>query len=255
MSAAMQGMDSAGPNASTNGNAKTSSNTSPNANREAFLKRIADKLGRPTPRVAPSILPSTSARALQGDIVIRTGAKNCIDLLISRFQSQGGKAVYANSMDVILDVLKETKEKHNLQQAILWDDARIASLGLSDELNRLDISVTSDPMSADMGITFAEWGVAETGTFAIYNRPNKPRSVSLVPNIYIILVRETSVVPTMNYVLDDMSKIADADGLPSCVNLIAGPSSTADIELELVIGVHGPAYVTAIILGKDLLQG
>ncbi len=96
-------------------------------------------------------------------------------------------------------------------------DERLELRGIAKYLFELGIERTNTLMEAGIGITFAEWGVAETGTFTVYNRPKKPRSVSLVSNAYLVFINEDSIIPTMDYVLADMSKMASIGDLPSCI--------------------------------------
>ncbi len=98
---------------------------------------------------------------------------------------------------------------------------------------------------ADAGITEAQWGIAETGTLVLASGAERHRLTSLVPPIHIALVPASRIVATMPSVLNQLT---GSDGRHQAVTFITGPSRTADIELTLVVGVHGPKELHVIVL-------
>lgn len=96
---------------------------------------------------------------------------------------------------------------------------------------------------ADIGITSCEKVIAETGTVAVISAPGKPRTASLLPLIHIVIIRAQDIVMSMGEFFDQNY---DQKLLPY-LTFITGPSRTADIELSLTLGVHGPGKVIALI--------
>lgn len=97
---------------------------------------------------------------------------------------------------------------------------------------------------ADAGIVWADWAVAETGTLALAAGPRRGRLVSLLPPCLVALVRETDIVPTL---ADGLARMRS---MPAALNLITGPSRSADIEGDLALGVHGPGRVAVVIVAS-----
>lgn len=98
---------------------------------------------------------------------------------------------------------------------------------------------------AEIGVTGCHGAIAETGSLALISGPGCSRTVSLLPPVHVALVRRADLVATMgNFFTTHAEAMA---GAASCT-FVTGPSRTADIELSLTIGVHGPGKV-AIILG------
>jgi L-lactate dehydrogenase complex protein LldG len=93
--------------------------------------------------------------------------------------------------------------------------------------------------SADLGITGAITGVALTGSLVVNSRRATGRLVSLLPKAHLALVPTPNIVPTPGDVLRNMAEWFP-DGLPSNLVFITGPSRSADIELQITKGVHGP---------------
>ena len=100
----------------------------------------------------------------------------------------------------------------------------------------------------DVGMTSAQWAVAETGTLVLESDDERHRLASLVPPVHIALVSADRLRPTLAEVLEDMEHRAVR---PSpAVTFITGPSRTSDIELTLAIGVHGPRELYVIVVGE-----
>ena len=78
---------------------------------------------------------------------------------------------------------------------------------------------------------------------------DKARSVSLLPENSIFVVRRSTILPRVAQLAEILHQRAQAgERMPSCVNIIGGPSSTADIELIKVVGVHGPVTANYVVI-------
>ena len=92
------------------------------------------------------------------------------------------------------------------------------------------------------GITGALAGIVETGSLVIAGGPGRPLTASLVPEIHLAVLNASQLVPT----------VADALALPgvrqtAAAAIVTGPSRTADIEMTLSHGVHGPKQIHVIL--------
>lgn len=121
-------------------------------------------------------------------------------------------------------------------------DAYLASHGLTAKL--WSAITLDESYDYDAGVTEVDYAVAESGTLVIRHRPEHGRAISLVPFVHVAIVQPKNFVPDL---IDLMEKL-DKDGLGSGVTMISGPSKTADIELNVVTGVHGPNIVKAFVL-------
>ncbi len=100
-------------------------------------------------------------------------------------------------------------------------------------------------LNADAGLTTAQLGIAESGTLALVGDQERHRLVSLVPPIHICLFRRENLVGTMS---EALSSVAGGGTMSQVVTFITGPSRTADIELQLVLGVHGPRHLRIVLI-------
>ena len=97
---------------------------------------------------------------------------------------------------------------------------------------------------ADVGVTGCHGAIAETGSLALIEGSGCSRTVSLLPPVHVALVRRADLVATMG---EFFTARADAMAQSANCTFVTGPSRTADIELSLTIGVHGPGKVVVIL--------
>ena len=105
-------------------------------------------------------------------------------------------------------------------------------------------------IAAGMGITGADYAVAETGSVALIPRKGLSRLVSLVPPVHLALVRREDIVETLDdlFLLRRLEYHRQGGEVGNYMNFITGPSRTADIEQTLVVGVHGPKEAHLVLL-------
>ncbi|MCY4415596.1 MAG: lactate utilization protein [Chloroflexi bacterium] len=110
---------------------------------------------------------------------------------------------------------------------------------------------------SSMGITGADYAIAETGSVIVLPRRGLSRLVSVVPPVHVAIVRQSDIIGTLDdlfalrrleYHQNGQSGTAD---MGSYLNFITGPSRTADIEQTIVVGVHGPREVHMVLLDEE----
>ncbi len=101
--------------------------------------------------------------------------------------------------------------------------------------------------SADAGVTSVDYGIAETGSLVVLAAPGNGRAVSLLPLVHIAVLRASDIVYELGALFERIKR--EHGKLPSATTFITGPSRTADIELVLTVGVHGPRELHLVLLG------
>ncbi len=96
----------------------------------------------------------------------------------------------------------------------------------------------------DLGITGVDYAIENSGTLVLTSSPEKPRLVSLLPPLHLAILSPECLVGDIN---DVFPLIKDKNYLV----FITGPSRTADIELTVSLGVHGPRSLITWALMKD----
>ena len=95
----------------------------------------------------------------------------------------------------------------------------------------------------DIGITSAQWAIAETGTLVLESEKESHRLTSLVPPVHLCILNASSIRQTLGEILELTSR-----DLSRTITFITGASRTSDIELTLAIGVHGPRELHVIVI-------
>ena len=99
--------------------------------------------------------------------------------------------------------------------------------------------------NVDVGITSADYALADTGTLVMLASPQEARLISLLPPAHIAVVPRDRILTGLDELFTTLPEPA---GASSSMVLITGPSRTADIEQILVRGVHGPGQITVVIV-------
>ena len=113
--------------------------------------------------------------------------------------------------------------------------------GVTDRAQLRELCAT-----AGIGITSADYALADTGTLVLFSSPEEARMISLLPPAHIAVVPRDRILTGLDELFARVPLPAD---LSSSMVLITGPSRTADIEQILVRGVHGPGEIHVVVVG------
>jgi len=155
-----------------------------------------------------------------------------------------------NSADLAAQMIQFLSAE-NVKKVALCNGGIVVRLDLANHLTHAGFgSFTWDRLTLDelydfdCAITDVYSAVAETGSLVVKASAEQGRALSLVPRIHIAIVEAKQILPDL---IDLFAKLT-REGLGSAVSLITGPSKTSDIEMTLVIGVHGPMKVKVFIV-------
>ncbi len=168
-----------------------------------------------------------------------SSSENALDYICDLVASMGADLVVRSDQEVFKDVpIDEALAAKGVRVTVISQDAQHSREELRQEMAQ-----------AVVGITGADYAVAETGSVVVLPRRGLSRLVSLVPPVHVAIVRPQEIVEN----LDDLfvlQRLAYHRGeMAPYMNLITGPSRTADIEQTIVIGVHGPKEAHMVLLG------
>lgn len=172
-----------------------------------------------------------------------------IELFRGRLEALGGTFVGATSPEAAARPVFEALRDEGVAALLVPEDdpaARVladavALLGSFRIASPGEIRQAAPPASA--GIQTAEYAVAETGTLVQTSGGGKTLLPGLITDVHVALLSPEAFVDRMEECL-----AALANNPPRNISFITGPSRTADIELTLTVGVHGPRKVIAVLL-------
>jgi L-lactate dehydrogenase complex protein LldG len=222
--------------------------------REEVLSRIRAALTGEAPQKGLSF---ASPRA--DEIRQRCGEQR--ERLIEQFTGEltrvGGQLFRAASPAAASEYVERLALSAGAKSVIGWDSPLIESIAPVDLFKRIGVEFLPDratgaasgfvkaAIDSEIGITAVDYALADTGTLVLISGPGRARSASLVPPIHLAVVEARQIISG----LDDLFPLLAETSIPaSAITFITGPSRTADIELTLVVGVHGPQQLHVILL-------
>ena len=175
-----------------------------------------------------------------------------VEVFKNSLEAVDGHCILVESEQEVVQALTETIRR--LQQTKLL--ARRIAISDAPDVERLikltdlevdELAITpsaSEVFHFDVGISQAQAGIAETGTLLLDSSRERHRLVSLVPPVHIAIINASQIVETL---VEALATLRREETLSPIVTLVTGPSRTADIELTLAIGVHGPQELFVIV--------
>ncbi|MGB7158250.1 MAG: LUD domain-containing protein [Tepidisphaeraceae bacterium] len=211
------------------------------------IEKVRKALGRTGPLTTPPVPPpidESITRLVHSDIGLA-------ELFMKRAGDLKMLVETVSLEDLVGRITTFLREK-GCRKVALPVSRLFEGLGLIDALRIAGIEATRwDQMSLDelydgydCGITDVTYAVAETGSLVIKTNANHGRGLSLVPMFHIAVIEPKQLVPDLVDLFERLAK----EGAGNNVLMISGPSKTADIEMNVVTGVHGPNVVKAFVL-------
>lgn len=229
-------------------------------NRESFLDNVAANLGRNqrtegVERPVWSVTPQHDVfKGYSPDKLVEELKHICKDIHTDFKMTTRAE---------LNKVLKSTIEAYDGKRIITSSDHRNQVFGLDDLFTQLtaeghDVHVWQAnegkenqviAEKADVGITFSDVTLAESGTVVLMNNKYNGRSISLLPRTYIAIIPKSTIVARMTQATKQIHEAnVRGEDVASCVSFVTGPSNSADIEMKLIVGVHGPVAATYIVI-------
>lgn len=192
--------------------------------------------------------------------IFNSGVVSASDLqnvsLVERFKenlvSIGGNCEIVGSLKDAAAFVQTIIKDKKLKRIALSDSFAAKQIGetLKTDVEILENAAAAKLFDCDLGITGAQFGIAETGTLVLESDREFSRLTSLVPPIHVCLLFASLIKQTLGETLELLEK-----DLSRTITFITGPSRTSDIELTLAIGVHGPAELYVILIEETADNG
>lgn len=186
--------------------------------------------------------------------------------LLARFsaewQALAGHVHAVDTEEQAADTLIGICRSHSADRILSWTPASMGFLSLERSLDAAGIVIDGGTLPDEaiareerldalariaVGVTGADALLAESGSVVVVSDPGRPRLASLLPPVHVAIARTTNVFPSIEALFEARPDLAEQG---SNLVAISGPSRTADIEMTLTRGVHGPGEVHVIVVGS-----
>jgi L-lactate dehydrogenase complex protein LldF len=192
--------------------------------------KIVQKVEGNPARQKDSIKPSKSP--------VQTSSKSLPEQFAEELTSVGGH-VYVVSGNEMPGRLAEFLKSKNANRVLVDDDGAHFITGIS--------TIREPDPSVRVGITGAVAGIAETGSLLLSSSAGETLIASLLPEIHVVVMKASLILPTLASALARPEVRNASAGV-----IITGPSRTADIEMTLTIGVHGPGELHVFLIDDSM---
>lgn len=217
--------------------------------REEILGKVRQALGgqsgsQPTGKGTPVLAVPAAAR-----VAPRTaGAPEAeLELLLTEIRKLSGVTRRLANREELRAALTELVKTEAVKKATLWSTPDLVAWDVAGSLKTLGVEIVSPQAdkrlvaACELGVTGADAALPETGTLLLRSAPDRPRVVSLLPRVHLAILTPAALRTDLH------QAFAEAKGAGYSV-LVTGPSRTADIELTLTLGVHGPKSLYAWVM-------
>ncbi len=213
---------------------------------------------------------SAESRAILERIQNRSAVerKRLLDTLIKAAGPINLKVIPCDGINTVTDAIAalvraKDPEWGEQKRVVAWAHPLIERLSLpaalaeqnvglfvTESKNTTEKDIRQQVVDAYIGVTSADFCMADTATVVMRARPGHARIVSLVPAIHIAVIKLDQIVADLKelYALLKWDPHERLQGLSNCLTFISGPSKTADIEATMVHGAHGPREVHLFVI-------
>ena len=236
--------------------------------RDAFMARIRQQVGQAPRRAGVTLAERPRDPGAMADIVRREMAERwpqTLDRFRLEFERVGGTFHRAARAEDVAGVVAGIARARGARRLVAWspralgfdpaaelraDGLAVALMPegpLADEAGRP--ALRREIADAEVGLTGADLAIGETGSLVLISGQGRPRTTSLLPAYHVAVFDRHALVESVLQVgvfLEAWHAGASPAWRGGVVNVITGPSRTADIELTLTRGVHGPKEVHAV---------
>ena len=205
-------------------------------------------------------LPDSSAERPSLDLKVPAGSPDeMAERFTAAFTALTGKVYYADGASQIADTVAGILDACRARSFLSWDESEMGCPGLlaalaSRGLQRVTYDLPFDAAGRDAavqalegigaGLTGADAALADSGALVLASGHSRGRMASLLPPVHVAIVSRARLFPSLPAFIGAQPSLVDAS---SNLVVIAGPSRTADIEMTLTHGVHGPKQVHVIL--------
>lgn len=225
--------------------------------REAILAKVRASLGIEGQSGARSAIVERRIEAPPRHLTPARVLKPQADLealFASTLASQFASVLPANNFSDVPGAIATYLRQTNLPSVLgLGDDPVLAALPWGVE-SGLTLVHGRASAATEVGLSRAIAGAAETGTIFLASGPDNPVTLTFMPATHIVVITANDIVGPYEDAFQVVRKLYGHGLMPRTLNLVSGPSRTADIGGKIVIGAHGPQRLAVVVVRNTRTQ-
>jgi L-lactate dehydrogenase complex protein LldG len=184
----------------------------------------------------------------------------CVEEFSEELRRAGGEVSHVHSGTEVGNYITELLRAEMSSSVAVTNGQLIGELGLCEYLTAIGTQVLTKGskdsaaeyrralLDCAIGVTTAEYALADTGTLVLISGREQHRLVSLLPPVHVCLLTPQSIFPSLTQLLTHTRQdFYSRSTPPQVLTCITGPSRTADIEQTITLGVHGPQSLHVLI--------
>jgi L-lactate dehydrogenase complex protein LldG len=181
----------------------------------------------------------------------RGDRETLLQLFATMLAKQGADVIRATTPEKAVKAIAALLGKHDLPGLLrMGSDPLLAALPWT-AAPRLELRFGKAEPQDRAALSRAVAAAAETGTLFLVSGADNPTTLAFLPEQHIVLVRAADIFGAYEEAFDRLRAVYGEGNLPRSVNLVSGPSRTADIEQTIVRGAHGPKRLSVVVLDED----
>jgi L-lactate dehydrogenase complex protein LldG len=221
--------------------------------REQILDAVRDALRR-------AVLPDAAAGPVAMPRAEHADPQTLWQTFTRVLTALTGHVHRATSVAEAAEIVAAVAAEHGARSYLSWDADHLGCDGLIDALASRQLARQAYYLSFDaarradelpalgevvLGLTGSDAAIADAGAIVLASGPGRGRLASLLPPVHVAIASAARIWPSLPALLEDAP---DLVGRGANTVVIAGPSRTADIEMTLTHGVHGPKHLHVIVM-------
>jgi len=152
-------------------------------------------------------------------------------------------ASVASTTNIRQEIESYLQQQNAVDKLVVTGAVRNAGFMTGSRLELVDAPTGGDEASA---VAFAYAGISETGSLVLLSGPDSPVTTNFLPDNFICVLKQSDLLDSMEALWSRMKN--EHRDMPRAINIVTGPSRTADVEQTIQMGAHGPRRVHVILL-------
>ncbi len=215
--------------------------------RDTVFRNVRRSLNRSAP-LSPSLRKALDARLRHPSPNVRPRIDEpLVERFLAKLGAVNAKVTRLRDLDGVSETVEEHMRAFDLgTRLVAAPDPELDAIRWS---NRLEVQRRAAVGEDLVSVTGAFAGIAESGTLVLLSGPQRPTTLNFLPGDHLVVLAAERVLPTME---DVWARLRGTHGaMPRTVNLITGPSRTADVEQTMQEGAHGPRRLHLILIDES----